>query len=108
MTDAPPTPDARNDGQYERFEALLAGVLGDRVRDSESNAVALWSALANTIWQGPQSEHVRYTFRSAGEVVAQIRGEGEYTDWYMSGPRGQVADWIAASLAPHGWNWRPA
>lgn len=99
---------ARNADPCERFEALLQGVLGGRVRRSESNAVELWSALANTIWQGPQSEQVRYTFRSAGDVVAQLRGEGEYTDWYMSGPPGQVADWIAMSLAGHGWTWRPA
>lgn len=106
MTDAQ-TP-ARNVDPCERFEALLRGILGDRVRSSELDAAELWSALANTVWLGPQTEQVRYTFRSAGDVVAQIRGEGEYTDWYMSGPHGQVADWIAEKLAGHGWVWRPA
>lgn len=37
-----------------------------------------------------------------------IWGEGEYIDWYMSGPHGQVADWIAISLGQHCWTWRPA
>jgi len=61
--------------------------------------------LAGTVWQGPHAEQVRYSFRSAAEVVAQIRNEGEYTDWTMSGTRGQVADWIAADLAKQGWTW---
>jgi len=40
--------------------------------------------------------------RSAGEVVAQIRREGEYTDWYICGPRSQMADRIATALAKQG------
>ena len=108
MTDAPSTPAARNDSPYERFEALLDGVLGDRVRHSELDAVELWSALASTVWHGLQSEQVSYSMRSAGDVVTQVRGEGEYTDWYMSGPRGHVADWIAEAFGQHGWTWRPA
>ena len=98
----------KNEDPCERFEALLDGVLGDRVRHSELDAAELWSALASTVWHGPQSEQVRYSMRSAGEVVAQVRGKGDYTDWYLSGPRSQVADWIAMSLGQHGWTWRPA
>jgi hypothetical protein len=97
-----------NDEQHVRFEELLDEVLGERTRGNDVCAVELWSALAGTVWQGPRTEQVRYSMRSAGEVVAQIRKEGEYTDWYMSGPTCQVADWIAADLARHGWTWMPA
>ena len=76
-----------NDDQHERFEELLDEVLGERIRGDDMCAVELWSALAGTVWLGPHAEQVRYSMRSAGEVVAQIGKEGEYTDWYMSGPR---------------------
>ena len=97
-----------NDDQHERFEELLDEVLGERIRGDDVCAVELWLALAGTVWQGPKAEKVCYSMRSAGEVVAQIRKEGEYTDWYMSGPTCQVADWIAADLAKHGCTWVPA
>jgi hypothetical protein len=96
-----------NDDQHERFEELLDEALGENIRGNDVRAVELWSALAATVWQGPQSEQVCYSMRSAGEVVAQIRKEGEYTDWTMSGPSGDVVDWIAAALARHGWTWVP-
>jgi hypothetical protein len=94
-----------NDAQHERFEELLDEALGENIRGDDVCAVELWSALAATVWQGPQTEQVRYSMRSAGEVVAQIRKKGEYTDWTMSGPSGHVAGWIAAALARHGWTW---
>jgi hypothetical protein len=97
-----------NDDQHKRFEELLDEALGENIRGNDVREVELWSALAGMVWQGPQTEQVRYSMRSAGEVVAQIRKEGEYTDWYMSGPSGEVAGWIAAALARHGWTWVPA
>ena len=86
MTDAQAP--ARNADPCERFEALLQGVLGGRVRRSELDAVELWSALAYTLWLGPQSEQVRYTFRSAGDVEAQLRGGGRVYGLVYERPTG--------------------
>ena len=85
------------------FEAALEALLGDRVRQDEAFACRLWSSLTNTSWRHSSAGTIGYSFRSAGGLVAQLRREGCYLDWYMCGEIGSVDQDIAAILAGVGW-----
>lgn len=93
---------------YAKFEDDVREVLGSHLRDSEENSAQFWSSLANMDWFHESSpEEVGYTFRAAGGLIAQIRGEGDYLDWYCSGPYAVVAPWIAELMATKGWRAQP-
>lgn len=89
------------------FELTVDRLLGDRIRADEAAAIDMWSATVNIEWISPDGGKVSYTFRSAGAMVAWIREEGDYLDWYCSGSPAQVASWIEETLMPEGWTWRP-
>jgi hypothetical protein len=94
------------DGGYGAFEQAVDRALGDRVRASQEDAVALWSALANVDWYGPNGIEVSYSFRAAGDLVATLRrdeGRMTYMNYYCQGPAGEVATWIEEALATEGW-----
>ena len=63
----------------------------DKVRASESYAQNLYAALCNNAFQKLElmpvlkDEIWSCTWRSAGSIVADIRCEGDYMDWYCSG-----------------------
>lgn len=85
------------------FEISCMLVFQSRVKDKDFCAL-LWSALANVVWKNPKhGQDIGYSFRAAGDLIAAIRGEGTYTDWYCSGPAGVVSSEIAEALAPLGW-----
>ena len=82
-------------------------VLGPRVRQDGAAAIDLWSALAGIEWHGPEGAIVCYSLRDAGDLVAWVREDGDYLDWYCSGPTSIVASWINFSLGCEGWSrWR--
>lgn len=89
------------------FELAVDRLLGDRVRADGAAAIELWCALANIEWIAPDGEVVSYSQRAAGEMVAWVREEGDYIDWYCSGESGRVAPWIEQALAGEQWTWRP-
>ena len=66
----------------------------DKVRASESYAQNLYAALCNNAFQKVEvvpilkDEVWSCTWRYAGGIVADIRCEGDYMDWYCSGIRG--------------------
>lgn len=75
-------------------EDLLDDVqIAKKVRASLSYAQNLYAALCNTEWQKlevlPILKDQRWScsWRSAGGIVATIRQEGDYVDWYCSGIR---------------------
>jgi hypothetical protein len=87
----------------EAFEKALRDGLGDRIKDDEV-AKEVWSALANVDWYHPQThQHAGYSFRAAGGLIAELRGEGDYMDWYCCGPYAVVSDLIARTLKKQGW-----
>jgi hypothetical protein len=64
----------------------------------------LWSALANVDWYHPETHEVAsYSFRAAGSLIARLRGDGDYMDWYCCGPVASVSDFIRRSLKKQGW-----
>ncbi len=65
----------------------------DKVRASESYAQNLYAALCNNAFQKLElmpvlkDETWSCSWRSAGGLVANLRCEGDYMDWYCSGIR---------------------
>ncbi|PIW26880.1 MAG: hypothetical protein COW30_12940 [Rhodospirillales bacterium CG15_BIG_FIL_POST_REV_8_21_14_020_66_15] len=88
----------------DAFEMAVVRAMGDRIRANDEAAAAMWSALANVDWRHPETgDNASYTFRAAGDMIAAIRGQGTYMDWYCCGPSGTVSDEIAAAMALEGW-----
>ena len=72
-------------------------------------ATDLYRALCNMQWQKVEvmpmlrNELWSCSWRYAGGIVADIRQEGDYLDWYCSGGEGTVSDEIAWDLHDLGW-----
>ena len=65
---------------------------------SDSYAQNLYAALCNMRWQKRdvitvlKDEYWSCTWRSAGGIVADIQGKGDYIDWYCSGIGNHMSD----------------
>lgn len=100
---------------------ILAKVKNDRYAQN------LYAAMCNMQWQKTEAWPVlkdelwSCTWRASGGFVADLRGEGDYLNWYCSGihggdwgdgenaiegyvPEGTVTDEIKADLAILGWH----
>ena len=104
--------------------------LCDKVRASDTYAQNLYAAMCNIRWQKREvlpilkDEYWSCTWRSAGGIVADMRGSGDYIDWYCSGiynagddgeahdphyeqmkfvPEGTVTEEISNDLYDIGW-----
>jgi hypothetical protein len=81
-----------------------------RVRDSEIYAQNLYAAMCNRefqrndTWPRLTDQVWSCSWRYAGGIVADMRGEGDYMDWYCSGIRGGASydDDIPAGLVAEG------
>ena len=89
----------------DRFEATVNRVLGDRIRADDAFAAAMWAALANVDWTADNGDTASYSFRAAGDLVAAIRGSGDYMEWYSSAPEGVVSEEIAEAMRAEGWTY---
>lgn len=96
-------PSSRVGRWRKQFELTVDRVLGERIRADGANALALWSALANVEWHRPVGACVSYSLRSAGDLVAWVREEGDYSDWFCAEPVAVVARWIEEELGREGW-----
>lgn len=87
-----------------------------KARASESYAQNIYAALCNTEWQkvrlSDTPENIdrvltdgypkwHCSWRSAGGIVADLRGEGDYIDWYCSGSGGQWVTSDASEVTEH-------
>jgi hypothetical protein len=69
-----------------------------KVRASEGYAQNLYAAMCNRefqkneVWPLLKGHHWSCSWRYAGGIVADMRGEGDYIDWYCSGIRGGVSE----------------
>lgn len=81
----------------------------DRAKHSKTYAQNLYAALCNQAWQRndvwPLLKDQRWScsWRYAGGIVADMREEGDYIDWYCSGIQGEPDDdWIDLGHVPEG------
>ena len=62
-----------------------------KVQDNETYAQNLYAAMCNNVfqpnevWPRLRDEYWSCSWRSAGGIVADLRGQGDYMDWYCSG-----------------------
>jgi hypothetical protein len=98
-----------------------------KVVDNETYAQNLYAAMCNNVFQPNQvwprlkDEYWSCSWRSAGGIVADLRGQGDYIDWYCSGIFGAgeadsfrgyvsestVTDEIREDLFAIGWTVEP-
>jgi len=88
-----------------------------KVRDSKTYAQHLYAALCNNdfikndVWPILQEYTWCCSWRYAGGIVADMREQGDYIDWYLSGygaedkwvQEGEVTDEIIEDLFKLGW-----
>lgn len=69
-----------------------------KVRDSEAYAQNLYAAMCNRefqkneVWSQLKDQTWSCSWRYAGGVIADMRGTGDYIDWYCSGIQGMDDD----------------
>ena len=81
----------------------------NRVKSNKTYAQNLYAALCNQDWQRNEvwillkGETWTCSWRYAGGIVADMREEGDYIDWYCSGIQGEPdVDWIDLGHVPEG------
>ena len=89
------------------FELSVERQLGNLIRTDDEVAIEMWCAISNMDWVHTNGDTAGYSFRAAGDMVAAIRGSGDYINWYCSGPDGIVSDRIAEAMAKEGWTPKP-
>jgi hypothetical protein len=81
--------------------------LSPRIRElvrSDLFATLLYGALCNTTWRHKATgAEWHCSWRSAGGIVAELRCEGDYIDWYCSGGEGLVDDQVLGEIEALGW-----
>ena len=72
---------------------------------SPAFAELLYASLCGTRWRHRATGTVwSASMRQAGAIVATVRGEGDYLDWYCSGGEDVVDERIAALIGELGWD----
>jgi hypothetical protein len=118
----------RNNTDYNLEEDIRACAwMLKKVQDSETYAQNLYAAMCNNVfqrnevWPRLRDEYWSCSWRSAGGIIAELRGQGDYIDWYCSGIFGvgeadsfqgyvsesTVTDEIRQDLFAIGWTVEP-
>lgn len=101
--------DYRSEQRDMAADMAAAPWLVAKVKASDVYAKALYAALCNMQWQQIdvlsilKNEFWGASWRAAGGIIADLRNEGDYMDWYYSGNEGHVVDEIHDDLARLGW-----
>ena len=82
----------RNDPVNDLETDIVASKwMAQKVIDSETYAQNLYAAVCNNVFQKNEvwpriaDQYWSRSWRSAGGMIAHIRGQGDYMDWYCSG-----------------------
>lgn len=76
------------------YDLLTTDWILEKARDSDVYAQNLYAALCNMQWRSKdlwptlKEENWSCSWRSAGGIIADMQGKGDYIDWYCSGIRG--------------------
>lgn len=92
-------------------ELLSCEIIAEKCRASEDYSQNLYAALCNNQFFRDDARWV-CSWRQAGAMVADLRGEGDYMDWYCSGisafdnfvPEGVVTEEVRNDLSLLGWS----
>lgn len=87
-----------------------------KVRAREEYAQNLYAAMCNRdfqkndVWPLLKGQTWSCSWRYAGGIVAHMRGEGDYIDWYCSGIKGRLDDIDESKMSPEDvarfrWMW---
>lgn len=92
----PQPPELQRDlGASARIRALVR---------SDLFATLLYAALCNTEWRhAATGARWSCSWRSAGGIVATLRAEGDYMDWYCSMGEGLVDEQVLGEIQALGW-----
>lgn len=81
--------------RYELDEEIAATPeIVEKIKTRKEYAQNLYAAFCNMRWQKSETFPIlrndlwSVSWRSAGGIVAELRGEGDYLDWYCSGMGG--------------------
>lgn len=101
------------------YDLLTTDWICKKVRDSKTYAQNLYAALCNQDFVKLEVINIlkedtwSCSWRHAGGIIADMREEGDYIDWYCSGirdmydngyvPEGHVTDEIRSDLTKLGW-----
>lgn len=112
------------------FDICQSRDMVDKVRNDDAYAQNLYAALCNNefreddVWQALKGKTWSCSWRAAGGIISDIRGQGGYTDWYCSGmgvwvegdgegpsaaeklyvPEGMITQEVLHDLAQIGWH----
>ena len=73
------------------FDICQCADIVDKIRNNDAYAQNLYAALCNNrfqeddVWQVLRDKSWSCSWRTAGGIIADIRGSGDYMDWYCSG-----------------------
>lgn len=76
------------------YDLVTTDWILEKARTSESYAQNIYAALCNMqwckrdVWPILAEQYCSYSWRYAGGIVADMRQEGDYIDWYCSGMGG--------------------
>lgn len=107
------------------YDLRASEELCNKVKHSDTYAQNLYAAMCNMewrkreLWPEMKEENWGCSWRSAGGIIADMREDGDYIDWYCSGigggltmedgrpsgyvPEGQVTEEIELDLNRLGW-----
>jgi len=86
------------------YDMRTADWMVAKVRASEAYAQNLYAAMCNQdfqkndVWPLLKNETWSVSWRYAGGIVADMRGEGDYMDWYCSGIQGELSEQELAEM----------
>ena len=84
----------------------IIDLFGGKIKGDDTFCHNLWSSLANVTWVNKKEKsYYEFSFRYAGAIVADIRGEGSYMDWYNQSTSGIVDKGIERGLNELGWTY---